>query len=374
MRIEIKKQVMQTLLDKAANVMGGVKDITPIVKNFLIEASVEGISVIATDISLSVIAKTTVVRTNIVGSDSEELNRAIFPQMFYDIVKEASDDVMDIAVTGREAVVKCGTAEWSIKLMDVAEYPEIPTSACATQTFDKAQFMVALLKVKLAMSANESRQSLRMVDISEGRVRATDGVRLHQVEVESLKGINMQIPIAAVDDLIRLLKSPDVVDVRDIGFGVTEQLLIFQIHEDTFIINKVVYEFPDVETVILKPAESNDQLLQVNKVALRAAIRRVRITADSDTNAIVGILENNLFVVACRDKYGNTSKQSIDVNWPYDKRELLLNHNHFMDLITIVDGGDCKLYFGVDRGKRRSFVVLREDATIGILGQLRIVV
>lgn len=367
MRIEIKRQVMLTLLDKAANVMGGVKDITPIVKNFLIESTDSGICVIATDLSLSVIAKTSVVRT-------ENFGRAIFPQMFYDIVKEASDDVMDIVVEGRGAVVKCGTAEWSIKLMDAAEYPEIPTSVCASQTFDKAMFMSALSKVKLAMSVNESRQCLRMVDINEGRVRATDGVRLHQVEVESLKGINMQIPVAAVDDLIRLLKSPDVIDVRDIGFGVTEQLLVFQIHEDVFIINKVVYEFPDVETVILEPAESNDQLLQVNKVALRAAIRRVRITADTDTNAVVGVLEDNLFVVACKDKYGNTSRQSIDVNWPHNKRELLLNHNHFMDLINIVDGGDCMFYFGADRGKRRTFVVLREGAVIGILGQLRIVV
>ena len=367
MRIEIKKQVMQTLLDKAANVMGGVKDITPIVKNFLIEGTDNGISVIATDLSLSVIAKTTVVRTG-------DFGRAIFPQMFYDIVKEAPDDVMCIIVNGREAIVKCGTAEWSIKLMDAAEYPEIPTSACASQVFDKAGFMAALSKVRLAMSVNENRQSLRMVDINEGKVRATDGVRLHQVVVESLKGINMQIPVAAVDDLIRLLKSPDVVDVKDIGFGVTEQLLIFQIHEDMFIINKVIYEFPDVEAVILKPAESNDELLQVNKVALRAAVRRVRITADMDTNAIVGILEGSLFVLACRDKYGNTSKQSIDVNWPHDKRELLVNHNHLMDLITIVDGGDCMFYFGKDRGKRRSFVVLREGATIGVLGQLRIVV
>ena len=367
MKIEIKKQVMQTLLDKAANVMGGVKDITPIVKNFLIEGTTSGISVIATDLSLSVIAKTTVVRT-------EDFSRAIFPQMFYDIVKEASDDVMNIVVEGRVAVVECGTAEWTIKLMDAAEYPEIPASACASQTFDKAMFMAALSKVKLAMSVNESRQSLRMVDIYEGKVRATDGVRLHQVKVDSLKGIDMQIPVAAVDDLIRLLKSPDVADVKDIGFGITDQLLIFQIHEDVFIINKVVYEFPDVETVILKPAEDNEQLLQVNKAALRAAVRRVRITADTDTNAIIGILEDNIFTVACKDKFGNTSKQTIDVNWPHDKRELLLNHNHFMDLITIVDGGDCMFYFGADRGKRRSFVVLREGATIGFLHQLRIVV
>ena len=367
MRIEIRKQVMQTLLDKAANVMGGIKDITPIVKNFLIEGTDSGISVIATDLSLSVIAKTTVVRT-------EDFGRAIFPQMFYDIVKEASDDIMNIVVDGREAAVMCGTAEWSIKLMDAEEYPEIPTSACASQTFDKAGFMAALSKVKLAMSANESRQSLRMVDIHEGKVRATDGVRLHQVVVESLKGVNMQIPVAAVDDLIRLLKSPDVTDVKDIGFGVTEQLLVFQIHQDVFIINKVVYEFPDVETAVLGPAEGNDQLLQVNKVALRAAIRRVRITADMDTNAVICVLDGNLFTVACKDKYGNTSKQTIDVNWPHDKRELLLNHNHFTDLITVVDGGDCMFYFGVDRGRKRTPVVLREGATIGVLGQLRITI
>ena len=130
MKFEIKQQVMRTLLDKAANVMGGIKDITPIVKNFLIECGEKGISVIATDMSLSVIAKTTVVR-------SVEHGRAIFPQMFYDIIKEASPDVMGVVVRGRGAVVKCGNGEWTINLMDVDEYPDIPSSADASQTFDK---------------------------------------------------------------------------------------------------------------------------------------------------------------------------------------------------------------------------------------------
>ena len=367
MKIEIKKQIMQTLLDKAANVMGGVKDITPIVKNFLIEGTDEGISVIATDLSLSVIAKTTVVRT-------EDFARAIFPQMFYDIVKEAPDDTMEIIVDGREATVKCGTAEWLIKLMDMEEYPEIPTSVSANKSFDKAAFLTALSKVRLAMSVTENRQSLRMIDISEGFVRATDGIRLHQVEVISLKEINMQIPVAAVDDLIRLLKTPDVADIKEIGFGITDQLLIFQIHEDIFIISKVVYEFPDVQSNIIQPAENSALPLQVNKVALRAAVKRVRITADLDTNAVVCIIENNTLILACKDKYGNTSKQSIDVNWSEEKLQLLLNHNHFMDLITIVDGGDCSFYLGVQKGKKRQFVVLREGTTLGVLSQLRIVI
>ena len=365
MKFEIKQQVMRTLLDKAANVMGGTKDITPIVKNFLIECGENGISVIATDMSLSVIAKTTVVR-------SVEHGRAIFPQMFYDIIKEASSDVMGIVVRGRGAVVKCGNGEWTINLMDVDEYPDIPSSADASQTFDKEQFLHALGKVRSAMSATESRQSLRMVDVSSGKIRATDGVRLHQVEVPSLAEVNMQIPVAAVDDLIRLLKSPDVADVKDVGFGSTDQMLVFRIHDDLFIISKVVYEFPDVEAAILKPAEGNCKQLQVNRVALRQAIRGVRITADSDTNAIIGLVESSRLVLSCKDKVNNMSKQSIDINWDHEPYKFLLNHNHFLDLVGIVDGGDCVFFLGEDKGKRRAPVVIRENNIVGVLGQLRI--
>lgn len=364
MQLEIKSTVMRSLLDKAANVMGGCKDITPIVKNFLIETTEADVRVVATDLSLSVIAHTNIVRTGGVA-------RAVMPQMFYDVVKEAPDDVMNVTVTDKEATVKCGTAEWQIKLMNAAEYPDIPTAAAVQSKFDKEKFAAALTKVRPAMSATENRQNLRLVDVRDRKIRACDGARLHQVEVASLGTAAMQIPAAAVDDLMKLLKAADVADVKEVGFGSTDHLLVFQIHNDVFIVNKVVHEFPDVDAALIAPTVDNKQLLQVNRIAVRDAIRRVRITADVETNALVLILEHNKLVLGSQDKFGNTAKQSIDVNWPYDKRELLVNHSHMADFIGVADGADCLVYLGEDKGKRKSMLVIREGDTLGILGQLR---
>jgi len=364
MRINIKSQVMRSLFDKAANVMGGAKELTPIINNFMVVAESDKIQIIATDLSLSIIAQTELV--SIVES-----GRAVMPRMFFEIVKEAPDDVLhlDTSTTNGEAKVNCGSAEWQIKLMDVDEYPDIPTSEDINLTFDKSKFVEGLVKVRPAMSVVENRQNLRMVDITDGKIRATDGARLHQVEFEALKDITVQIPAVAVDDLIRLLKASDV---AEIGLGYTDRLLVFQIHNDLFIINRIVFEFPDVDKALIEPASRNALSVQVNRNAFREAIKRVRITADGDSNALVMVADDNKLVLGCQDKYGNNSRQLIDIVWKHPKQEILVNHNFLFDLVSVVDSGDCSLLLGENKGKRKAHVVLRDGNTVGILTQLRI--
>ncbi len=243
---ECKKFALQNLIEAASSVIPS-RDLVPVLKNFLVEVSDGELRVTATDLELAVVATTGLVTVHQEGS-------AVFPAAtLLEILREANDKPVQVEVKGQTAFIVISPTAWEIKLADVDDYPPLPVlSEIEFVPHSRAKFVQAIRAVHYAASRETHRANLMLIDISGGRARASDGVRFQQIEpgADALP-LDCQVPIAAVDDLLRLLKISDLVTV---DVGQSPDKLIFRFGSDVFIVSKFNAQFPDMEAQMLRPA------------------------------------------------------------------------------------------------------------------------
>jgi DNA polymerase III sliding clamp (beta) subunit (PCNA family) len=365
LKVSLKKFVLQSLLDKASSVLPS-RDIMPVLKNFQVEVTDDLIRVVSTDLELSVIAESMLVATETPGS-------AVFPgKKLIDIVKEADDGDLVIDVIDGTANIAVGRASWQLRLMDGTDYPDIPrTEEVEFHDVDRGKFLGALNAVRYAAAKDTVRANLMMISIRDGKMRAADGARFQQVDVPYFP-MDMDIPIGAIPDLTKLLRQGDA-DI--VGIGQTIDHLVFQVGTDVFIANKLVQDFPDLERILLRPALGNTERLQVDRSDLLAAIRRVRVTADENTSAIVLDLATNRLILRSRDRFGNTAEEEVNASWTERDREVAVNHTFLTEMLEGTDVKSCQIFFGPDSKSRKSPILLKDDSgdvqSVGVLQQMR---
>ena len=367
MKFEIQKAVLESVLSKARSVLA-TKDLVPILKNFNVTASAGMLCVVATDLALSVVAKTGMV-------NCIEAGQAIFPgNKFIDIVKTCEESPVVVSVEDDVAVIVCAGATWNVSLQSFEAYPDIPDVGEVEVTyFAKELFHNALNKVKGAAAKEGVRPALQMVDILNGDVRASDGAMFRQVHVPELVGVSMQIPLGAVEDLVKLLRGTEA---EKIGFGQTKDHLLFVIGEDVFIVTKNNVEYPDVEESLLGPARNNKQSLVVNREQLINGVRRVRVNADEDTKGVTLTLKQDYLSLSARDKRGNDANETIEAKYNSpsgtNDRSLTVNHITLVDALTVVDSLTVEFMLGVDTRQRKAPVFIEEGDTAVVLQTLKL--
>jgi DNA polymerase-3 subunit beta len=359
MMFRVKKFTLQYLLEKAGMVIP-TKDTMPVLKNFLIEAKDDELHVVATDMELYVVATTDMVQINTEGT-------AVFPAYkLLSIVKEAADGELVVRVVDGEAELHVGRASWNLKLVDGSTYPDLPNVVSdKVSKVNRVKFVKGLKSVRHAAASDTYKANLRMIDISNGQMRASDGVRYQQVPMPDCP--DLQIPINAVDDLIKILSASQASE-----FWVHEEddCLIFNVSGDSFIAQKLNAEFPDMDESVLKPALANEDELVLTRDDLVSAIKRVRITANPETAAVALQLEPNKLVISSRDKEGSTASESIDVSWSASDRKLAFNHQQLLQMLAMGDVQTCHFWLGVDQKKTRPSPILMKDEESGLLGVL----
>lgn len=364
LQFEAKVFVLRALMEKASSVLP-TKDLMPVLKNFQVEVGPGQLRILATDLELSVIATTEMVTTQQGGV-------AVFPgKKMLDIIREAEDGDVIVQVQEGVARLQAGRAVWDIRLMDGSDYPPLPVEdELEFHEIDRVHFLGAISMVRYAAATESIRPSLMMIDVTEGKLRAADGVRFQQVDLGDKMPLNIQIPIGAVDDLVKLLRTTDV---DTIGIGESEHQLVFRVGTDIFIANKMIAQFPDIESILLKPALGNDKELTVDRSELLDAIKRVRITADPETSAIVLKLSAGLLRLEARDKFGSGSYEDLDCGWSSGERELVVNHKYLTDMLTMADVKTCSFWLGADVKTKKSAVLLKDTETgmLGIIQQMK---
>lgn len=362
--VELPKAEFQALLEKAAIVVP-TRDIMPVLKNFRLEVSEKGIQVSATDLELSVVVSAGLVSSAAPGT-------AVLPaRKMLEILREADDGDLLIKVRGDSATVSVGRATWTLRLQRAQDYPALPSvGSVELHPVSRDRFLHAIQAVQYAAGKDATRPTLMMLDVSGGKMTACDGRRFQQASLGDDFPVSMQLPIGAVGDLVKLLRSADQ---ETVSVGETEFHLVFEVGQDVFIVNKLMTEFPDVEEILLRPAESNRDRLSVARSALDAAVKRVRINADPDVSAVALELARGKLTVSSRDRHGNASNETVEASWDGEERSVVVNHSFLIDMLAMHGGESCNFLLGEDTKSRKSPVVLRDDdaQTIGIIYQMR---
>jgi DNA polymerase-3 subunit beta len=367
MRFTMKEFILRSLFEKASAVLPS-GDVQPLLKSFQVRAlddekHAPHVQVIATNTELSVVATS--------PADVEQPGVAVFPsKRMLDIVKEA-DEASDVVVEVAEgsAHITAGRTNWELRLKPGDDYPEFPELVkLKFHGIDRAMFLEALLAVRKAAGREETKEYLMLVDVTgDGRMRAADNARLQQIQMTDWpEGLRLQVPIKAADILVKLLRSS-----TEEQFMVAdhEDYLAFRIGADVYIATKLVTQFPDMDREMLTPAGRNKMRFAVDRADLVAAIRRVRITADPETSAVLLSLRRNRVKVWSMDKLGNVASEELAASWDSPATDVAFHHHHLIELLDMTSS-DTVVFFLGEGTKTKPAPLLLSDENEGLTGVL----
>lgn len=357
----IKKFALLSLFERAVKVVR-TKDITEILKNFLVEVDDSELRVVATDLELSVLATTTVFEAVAVG-------RAVLPaHKVLEIAKEAPDDEVLIQVEGKRASIICEDGSWELPVGNANEYPPLPNvSEIELAPIDRKELLEDVSKVLVAASSDGLRPALMVVKLEPEFMIATDGVRVHRVEPSWRLPFSFFLPLGAAMQMVSLLKL-GVMDELLIGEG--SDHIVFKIDGDVFLTTKVVVDYPDMEP-FLKSAQANSIRISLDKKELLNAISRVRLTADQDTNLLLMGFEDKTLTLSAASKDGQRSTWRVQMSDVVPTMEAGFNWRYLREAIEAVSSPGIVLRVNEDQ-KTRQPVLIEDGNYTALLRQLKL--
>ena len=231
----------------------------------------------------------------------------------------------------------------SFKLVGMARdnFPMLPTLPPALATLPANVFATAIQKTIFAISNEESRYTLNggLLLLKPGSVTmvATDGHRLalieRDIEVPGLKNeLKLLIPKKAMGELVRLLSEGE--GELPVSISKDESHLFFSLGQRVLICRMLTGQFPNYEAVL--PRENN-RVLELDKEAISAAVRRVALLADERSRAVRMHLEKGqLEISSSSGEYGE-AREVLDTSYQDEAMQIGFNYQYLLDFFGVLE-------------------------------------
>jgi DNA polymerase III sliding clamp (beta) subunit (PCNA family) len=280
------------------------------------------------------------------------------------MLAEAPEGEVTVRVRKNYATVSAGSASWSNRLPDSSQYPEL--LGLAGVPFEKVAldpFLTALRTVRHAVGKDSGRPQYTQVSIAEGHgplgpvmtATAWDSAQFARCPVPGFP-FPVGIPDSVLDELVKLLASTPV-EAAEVGRD--GNALAFRVGPVTLAVVQLIKDFPNSGLPVRAPA-AGDQVFTVERDELRAAIRRVKINASTETSAVALVLDDGTLSVKSRDEFDEAS-EAVPVLWEGGRRVLVVHHGFLASMLDVHPARSCTFRLGPDKGKRRSAVQLADE-------------
>lgn len=223
----MKIQITQPNLNRALGLLSRVASTRtplPILSNILIKASEEGLELIATNLEVAIVCKTS-------GAVDEVGSVAVPARLLHEFVSQLPKELtVNLVFEGTKLYISAGSYSSHIQGAQPDDFPAIPViKSGATLTVENDQLKNALDTTMLAASHDETRPILGGIYLHSGEgklfMAATDGYRLAEKEfLETDIAIAAVIPSSTLQDVLRIMQESDeqqmVLQFDDGQFGV----------------------------------------------------------------------------------------------------------------------------------------------------------
>ncbi len=332
MEFKVNSKELEKLLTK---IIPAVPTRTPmsILENFLFEIKEGSLTIIATDLEISMKSSINIVSEN-------DISIVVPAKLTYDIIKSLGDTTVSFEITDNSKInLKTDNGEYSISYLSAEEYPEIPNFP--TETDDINEISINGLELKnafdttsFAMSKEEMRPAMMgtLLEFEEDGLRfvATDGHRLSNLQKKNI--------IAEIDDkyvvpekAISVLQK--ILDEKEIKMFMSNTHISFKLNDIELITRLIGQKYPEYRSVI--PLENEYELKLKTKELLTAIKRMMLFSATSSTRRVkFSISENNLEISAEDVDMGNFGKESIMCEYNGTPIEIGFNSQYVNDVLS----------------------------------------
>ncbi|WP_274362722.1 DNA polymerase III subunit beta [Paenibacillus thermotolerans] len=362
MKFNIDKHVLLKPLDQVSKALPS-KATMPILVGILFQADENGLTLTASDTSISI-------KAEIQPDDFEmvEPGRIVLPgKKIIDIVRKLTED-LSIEVKGLQVTVKSGKSKFELMGLDAEEFPLFHEVSGSTVKIPGDKLRSLVNQTIFATTADQKTPILTGVhfQFEENKIKLSgcDRHRLARVESE-FENENVVSVVVSAESLSELLK---IIDTNPVELSISHNRFMAKTKEVTFISRVLEGTYPDVDRTI--PTGFNS-LVTVSTSKLFQAIERVYIIATEEkTNQIVITVGEELEIESKTE--GSHAVESLEIiGLQGEGFKLSINARYVMDAVKAIDTdkvvihyvGDMKPLILKGEGEENNFQLIQPYRT-----------
>ena len=368
MKILMERSHLLTVLN---HVLGAVerRNTIPILSNVLLDASLGGVKVTATDMDV-VIVDSAPAQVEVEGLVTTSA------RVLHDIVRKLSDGVqveLELPPGGDVLHVRSGRSNFKLQTLPAQDFPTMDEGSFTT-TFDVSA--VNLRKVvdgtQFAISTDETRYYLNGIylHIADGSLKgvATDGHRLARISLPAPSGsesmVGVIIPRKTVLELRKLIEETD----GDISVSLSENTIRFTFGGTVLTSKLIDGNFPDYEKVI---PQGNQKEMTLNCDEFSQAVDRVSTISQERGCAIKIAIAHNEVTLSATSSDGGDAQDQVGVEYSDDAMEIGFNARYLLDVSGQIESGKAK--FLMNDGASPTIISdVEDDTALYVLMPMRV--
>jgi DNA polymerase III subunit beta len=317
------------------------KNTIPILANVLIEATKDGISLLATDLDVGLRSRCdgTVTKPGILTLPAKKL---------FEIVAALPDTDVRIEEEkgGKSVTIAADRFESRMQTLPASEFPTPPSeSGTAEATLPGAALKRLISHTRFAITSEDTRYFLNGAQLvlrpESMSMVATDGHRLAFISVQQSPGkkvtSDVLLPRKTLTEVAKLIDGGDAVE-----FSQGENHLFFRAGGRLLISRKIDANFPAYERVIPK---SNDKKIEFDRDRLSAAVRRVRLLSNERSKAVKFVTGKDQVEITSSTPEVGEAHEVIPVDYSGDAIQICFNADYVDNFLGVVETENVLLEF-----------------------------
>lgn len=317
------------------------KSLIPILANVLLRANDDTMTIISTDLDISVECK---IAVEIVEDGSVTLPL----KKLLDIVREMPEDDISIKVNdGYYTTISSGKSFFYVSGLPEDDYPNIPKLS-GDKYFSISSSVLKKMLKKIAFSAaiNDSRQVLNggclSAEGSEVKFTATDGYVFSYAKYILSEQVNQNMCVIlsnkTINELMKVLRDEAIIDV----FLSNNQIML-NFDDIVFTARLLDGIFPDYKSLI--PNITQDNVLHINRNILLNTCRRISIMATEDIDVFsFCISDNNIEITLIAPGMGEANERITDIDYKGEKFCVRFKSKHTINVLKNIDAEEIDVF------------------------------
>jgi DNA polymerase-3 subunit beta len=312
----------------------------PILSNVLIEATADGLRLMATDLDLQVVE-------SIGAQVTTPGATTVSAHTLFDIARKLPEgSQVELTVeSGRMAVV-AGRARFSLATLPRDDFPVIAETDLPTRFSLPAETLKQIIdKTRFAISTEETRYYLNgiFMHVAEGSLRAvaTDGHRLARVTTDLPAGAtgmpDVIVPRKCVAEVRKLLDEAE----GEIEVSLSSSKIRVQLGNATLTSKLIDGTFPDYSRVI---PTANDRLLKVDARSFAEGVDRVAAIASEKTRAVKLALDADRVTLSVTSPENGTAAEEVPAGYSSEPFEVGFNARYLLDILNEIEAEQVEVH------------------------------
>ncbi len=290
---------------------------------------------------------------------------ALYGRKFFEIIRQTAHKVQLELADGKMSIVS-DDSKW-VERTTLGTMKTLTPPDDVVARIDASVLHAALSGVKYASSKDTIQPRLHIVDVLDGKVRASNGSNYHEVRTH-VKGLTFQIGVANLDSLIKITK----VWTAPIAFSANESHYFFAHGSDCLAVAKGNTSFPDLDRLVIRPLKAQaTQVLKIRKAEAEEALRRVRLSQSSDFPYVEMHLSGNECLFRCLSESGDEAVSKIQARWSGSPRVATFNTGHLYGSILNAEKEVLEIKFAKDTRERKSPMTIEGETSWSLVNQLK---